>query len=120
MYNIKMFTTEEELLELTGLSDRNELWNVGFNLDDWDVGFCSDRPLDHRYGALDSEMEEIKEDYEWDSQIYSAAALDVVCEEERRVPNDDAFWLVSRMDSYCVGYCYLEYRGKHYYTVHHA
>ena len=39
-----MFTTEKELSELTGLS-HDELWNNGFNLDDWDIGFRCDKKL---------------------------------------------------------------------------
>lgn len=29
-------------------------------------------------------------------------------------------WLLDRMDSHCVGYEHVEYKGKHYYTVHHS
>ena len=29
-------------------------------------------------------------------------------------------WLLNEMDSYCVGYEYVEYHSKHYYTVHHS
>lgn len=118
MYNIIMFDTEEELLELTGLKTEQELWNLGFNLDDWDAGFCSEKPLDHVYG--DAEGEDIKEDYEWDSESYSHDAFDDGFSDERRVPNDDADWLVTQMENYCVGYHHVEYNGKHYYTVHHA
>ena len=39
-----IFTTEKELSKLTGLN-HNELWKNGFNLDDWDIGFCCDKPL---------------------------------------------------------------------------
>ena len=35
------FETEEELSKMTGL-DHNELWDNGFNLDDWDFGFAYD------------------------------------------------------------------------------
>jgi hypothetical protein len=38
MVKLIVFDTEEELMELTGLSE-NELWKNGFNLDDWDIGF---------------------------------------------------------------------------------
>ena len=44
MVNLIVFETEEELVELTGLSE-NELWEKGFNLDDWDIGFQSDTKL---------------------------------------------------------------------------
>lgn len=39
-----MYTETEELEELTGL-DRDGLWDAGFNLDDWDVGFQSDKEI---------------------------------------------------------------------------
>lgn len=94
MYNLTMFTTEEELMQLTGITDHDKLWDVGFNLDDWDVGFCCDKPLDHECPAED------------DSSY--------------RVANDDTHWLVWQMENYCVGYEYVEYNGKHYYTVHHS
>ena len=45
MVNIVMYTKPEELEQLTGLS-HDELWDAGFNLDDWDVGFQCDKPLD--------------------------------------------------------------------------
>ena len=35
------FETEEELSEMTGLN-HDELWENGFNLDDWDFGFAID------------------------------------------------------------------------------
>lgn len=38
---ITFFSTEIELQGLTGLT-HDELWDVGFNLDDWDWGFVSD------------------------------------------------------------------------------
>ena len=39
-----IFTSEKELQKLTGLS-HDELWDNNFNLDDWDIGFCCDKPL---------------------------------------------------------------------------
>lgn len=41
MKSIVMFENVEELLALTGLKTRDELWEAGFNLDDWDIGFCT-------------------------------------------------------------------------------
>jgi len=38
MTKITIFETEKELSELTGLT-HEELWDAGFNLDDWDWGF---------------------------------------------------------------------------------
>ena len=37
MLNLVVFETEEELCELTGLTEE-ELWQKGFNLDDWEIG----------------------------------------------------------------------------------
>jgi hypothetical protein len=48
MIELKMLTTREDLREITGLSSGNHdaaLWEIGFNLDDWDVCFVSDVPL---------------------------------------------------------------------------
>ena len=44
MNNCIIFTTEKELQKLTGLS-HSQLWEKGFNLDDWDIGFCCERKL---------------------------------------------------------------------------
>ena len=44
MQQIIAFETEEELQKLTGLN-RNELWQNGFNLDDWDIGFQTNKEL---------------------------------------------------------------------------
>lgn len=30
------------------------------------------------------------------------------------------FFMLSRMESYCVGYEHVEYDGKHYYMVYHS
>ncbi len=105
MYNLVMFNTLEELRELTGLSDSdNALWCAGFDLDDWDVGFQSDKPM-HHMAIADFDEEEARE--------YGEPP-------ELMVGNEDADWLIWRMDSYCVGYSYTEYKDKHYYLVHHA
>lgn len=108
MYNITMFTTEEELMELTGITDPSQLWEVGFDLDDWDVGFCCDKSLDH---ACKDNAYDIPMPYGISASEYDS---------NHRVANDDADWLVNRMADYCIGYYHVEYNGKHYYTVHHA
>ena len=33
---------------------------------------------------------------------------------------DGAYWLISKMENYCVGYEHIEYNGKHYYMVYHS
>lgn len=45
MVNIIWFETLDELKHLTGLTS-DELWDAGFNLDDWDFGVCSNDKLD--------------------------------------------------------------------------
>lgn len=42
MRTITFFDTWEDLLELTGMLRWDDLWEAGFNLDDWDFGFVSD------------------------------------------------------------------------------
>lgn len=44
MINCKIFTAEKELSELTGLN-HDQLWEEGFDLDDWDIGFCCEKKL---------------------------------------------------------------------------
>ena len=39
--DVKFFNTEEELTKLTGWS-HDQLWENGFNLDDWDWGIAID------------------------------------------------------------------------------
>ena len=54
--NCTIFETEKDLLKLTCLSNRNDLWRMGFDLDDWDIGFCSDIELDQKYWWLGDRM----------------------------------------------------------------
>lgn len=96
------FDTREELSELTGLTV-DELWDAGFNLDDWDIGFESETML-HRYPT----KEEVEEDY-----YYSEDTLVV----DWDMP---LHWLMNQMENYCVGFSYTFCNGKHYYLVHHA
>ena len=44
MSTVTFFETREELCALSGLPDSEALWNAGFDLDDWDFGFCSEVP----------------------------------------------------------------------------
>ena len=100
MVHLIAFQTEENLSELTGLS-HDELWDAGFNLDDWDAGFQSDVKL---HAEPDKELVE-DGTYDKGELLY----WDSPC-----------FWLMSQMANYCVGASYTEYKGKHYYMVHHA
>ena len=92
MINLKMLTLLEDLMKITRCS-RDKLWEVGFNLDDWDVCFVSDVPLTRT--MCDSEGV-------WED------------------PLDEAWWLVLNMENWCVGYVHVEYAGKHYYMVYHS
>ena len=47
---ITFFSEEKELSQLTGLN-HDQLWEAGFNLDDWDFGFVVDKPLSQKYTA---------------------------------------------------------------------
>lgn len=89
MISLKMTSKREDINEWTGLTD-DELWEAGFDLDDWDVCFESDVRL---VGDIEEGWSE---------------------------PKNDAWWLVRTMDNYCVGYKEVEYNGKWYYTVHHS
>ena len=101
-YMVKLieFETEEDLIELTGLTEE-ELWEKGFNLDDWDIGFQSDTKLHKTPTEEDIEngfcIDDLLEDYS--------------------LP---AHWLMMEMNHYYVGAHYVFLDGKHYYTVHHS
>ncbi len=99
MVNLIMFSTTEDLLKLTGLPDLNALWDAGFNMDDWDAGFCTDIKLHESKTVIDEDDDEVYEYITW---------------------IDDAYWLGARMEAYCVGFSYREFNGRHYYTVHHG
>lgn len=103
MVNITMFTKTSELCELTGLT-REQLWDAGFNLDDWDVGLCCDQRL-HR-SPTQEELADPCEYYDPESLITDW--------------DSEGHWLFSMMDNYCAGPSYTKYGEKHYYLVHHA
>lgn len=97
MINLRMTDNREDIRKWTGLSGENHdaaLWEVGFDLDDWDVCFESDTRLFN--DCTDGGYHEWKE------------------------PIAEAWWLATQMDNYCVGCDEVEYNGKWYYTVHHA
>lgn len=100
MVKLIEFETEEELMELTGLTE-DELWKNGFNLDDWDIGFQSDTKL-HKTPT----EEDIENGFNKDELL-----------EDYSLP---AHWLMMEMNHYCVGANYVYFNDKHYYTVHHS
>lgn len=63
MVNLIAFDTEKELCELTGLTE-SQLWEKGFILDDWDIGFHSDIKL-HRTPTADDIQDGSVMNYSW-------------------------------------------------------
>ena len=97
MITLRITDNIEDIRQWTGLPSDNydeALWNVGFDLDDWDMCIESDKRLVRETDAGTGER--------W------------------LVPLDEAWWLVNQMDAYCRGNNEVEYNGKWYYTVHHA
>lgn len=93
MINLRMTDNREDIRAWTGLPADNydeALWEAGFNLDDWDVCFESDKRL----------VQECGED--GDTWLE---------------PIGEAWWLVHQMGGY---FNEVEYNGKWYYTAHHA
>lgn len=97
MIDLRMISTREDLISETGMT-ADELWDAGFDLDDWDVCFVSNVRLIEPCDEYDEDGFPI-----WEPE-----------------PIDDAYWLVMRMETYCVGYDEVMHDGKWYYTVHHA
>lgn len=95
------FSSLEELQKLTGMT-KAELWDAGFNLDDWDFGIRSSRrlhrsPTKEEIADGDAYEDELKPD--WDGE---------------------ACWLMDRMNEHCVGPSYVKLGRWHYYLLHHA
>lgn len=101
MVHLVVFETVKEVEELTGLPEE-DLWKLGFNFDDWDIGFQSDTKLHE-----DPTEEEIKSGDFYTGELIAAYNL-------------PAHWLMNQMNTYCVGANYVELNGMHYYTVHHS
>ena len=60
MKTITFFHTREELRKLTGLPEDDHdkaLWDVGFNLDDWDWGFVCDEEFTEDWSDKHPEYE---------------------------------------------------------------
>lgn len=97
---LTFFDGPQDLEKLTGLT-HDELWDHDFNLDDMDFGFVFDDP-----NVLQMSM--YKDD--WGDE----------CEEIDSDESDALHWLLFQAECHCVGYTHTEYKGKHYFTVHHA
>lgn len=91
MKTVTFFDTREELRELTGLPADD------YDAALWDAGFNLD---DWDFGFVCDE--------EWSERWFSSRA------------HFYEYWLLSRMESYCVGYQHTEYNGRHYYMVYHS
>ena len=111
MKKIIVFDKEEDIFEILGWKytgewekDRDlheKLWDAGFNLDDWDQGFCCDELLHTPHPGETEDGYDYEEYYGLDWK-------------------DDVHWLGMEMNNYCVGPNYCEFEGKHWYTVHHS
>lgn len=95
--NLTFFDNSKDLESLTGLS-QDELWNSGFDLDDMDWGFVSDK--------------------EYTKETMNEFG-DVSLEIKYNIPQF-AYQILSMMENYCVGFHHVKYNNKHYYTLHHA
>lgn len=105
MRDIKVFNTVKEVYEILGKKAPakywddpfyDQLWEAGFNFDDWDIGFACREPLQHI--ETDDEENGGSSWHEW---------------------NKDVYWLGMKMtDSY--KYRHIYFGGYHWYTVHHA
>lgn len=87
---VTFFSTEEDLQSLTGLN-HDQLWDAGFDLDDWDLGFVSDT--------------EWPDPDRWFS--------------DREYPYHQ-YWLFTRMNQCGPGCEHTAYGGKHYYMAYHS
>jgi hypothetical protein len=110
--DLTFFNSVEDLEQLTGLS-RNELWEHGANLDDWDYGFCCSQQL-HK------EVSEEKEKYEIDSWDEPAEDGKYYKTYNTYDYDDPTYQLMQSAENYCVGWNHFTVDGKHYYTVHHS
>lgn len=90
MVTLTWFESEKELQELTGLN-HNELYDAGFDLDDWDFGFVTDKLLDKTaYNHMNFEC-----DYFF---LIKALSTNNISFEPK----------------------HTEYNGKHYYMSYHS
>ena len=80
MVQIIMFDKTDDILQLTGLKTRAGLWDAGFNLDDWDAGFCSDIRL-HEFQLLR---------IQWEALLHGSSFLKAACQlaDERKRIHD--------------------------------
>ena len=101
MLRFTWFETLDELQSLTGLT-REQLWDAGFNLDDWDFGIRCNKILHEVPSKSDIEAGEYHED-------------ELIVDYDR-----EGYWLMQHMLNHCVGPDYVKFGRWHYYLVHHA
>ena len=92
MIDVTIFSTVNDLSELTEL-DGDALREAGFDLDDFDFGIASKEPLH------DGDDDDISPDFD---RSYGTA------------------WIMQAMLDHSCGPTHTEYKGTHYYLVHHA
>ena len=92
MYDIKMFSNKSELMQLTALSDDEELYDNGFLTGGWNIGLQSDKPLDI-----------VKHSKYVDHEFYA--------------PNEESYLLIWAMKSFGNGYVCVKYKDKYYYLT---
>lgn len=92
MIELKMLTSREDLRKITGSPSDNHDEAL------WNAGFNLD---------------------DWDVCFVSDVSL-TKDEEGYEDPIDEAYWLLNRMEYYCVGYEHVEYGGKHFYIAYHS
>lgn len=144
VFDVKIFNRTKDIFEILswevplaehGSIDRRndtankhilELWDAGFNLDDWDMGIASKIPL-HTYvdakTGNDLSEEEANERRAKIKKLESDGKWEEACELDDTLAiewKDGAGWIGSHMESYCVGCNYCYFNGYHWYTVHHA
>lgn len=90
MENVVFFETNEDLKKLTGVKDFKELWDEGWDLDDWDFGIQTEEEWD--------EMNPNSEYYDDWKHFYR-------------------WCMENMMNAFHVGH--YTHNGKHYYFKHH-
>lgn len=92
MENIVFFETDKDLKKLTGVEDFKELWDKGWDLDDWDFGIQTEEEW--------REMDPDSDCYEW-----------------RCWDHYYRHCMETMMNTFQVGH--YTHNGKHYYFKYH-
>lgn len=92
MENVVFFESDKDLKKLTGVEDFKELWDEGWDLDDWDFGIQTEEEW--------KEMDPNSDCYEW-----------------RRWDHYYRYCMEDMMNTFQVGH--YTHNGKHYYLRYH-